>query len=285
MKIKKVLNNNAAVIDDFGNEVIVIGKGICFKRKVGELINSNLVEKRFCLSSDEMNLNLQKLIISLPLSEINIVDHIVKNIRMSLTKKISDSIYVSLADHIHYCLKNYNEGIVIRNELINEISKFYSDEFILGQEAVQFIFEETGVEVPIDEAAFIAMHIINAEIADGGGTSNVRKITIIIDEILQIIANYFNLKFDEKSLAYFRLIRHLKYFSRSVVLKNEFTNDPQSEILKEMLKSSYYEAYMCAINIQEFIRVKYKVEVGNEALTYLIIHIQRLLGEKGDYNE
>ena len=50
-----------------------------------------------------MNLNLQKLIISLPLSEINIVDHIVKNIRMSLTKKISDSIYVSLADHIHYC--------------------------------------------------------------------------------------------------------------------------------------------------------------------------------------
>ena len=88
MKIKKVLNNNAAVIDDFGNEVIVIGKGICFKRKVGELINSNLVEKRFCLSSDEMNLNLQKLIISLPLSEINIVDHIVKNIRMSLTKKM-----------------------------------------------------------------------------------------------------------------------------------------------------------------------------------------------------
>ena len=52
-----------------------------------------------------------------------------------------------------------------------------------------------------------------------------------------------------------------------------------------MLKSIYYEAYMCAINIQEFIRVKYKVEVGNEALTYLIIHIQRLLGEKGDYNE
>lgn len=47
MKIKKVLNNNAAVIDDFGNEVIVIGKGICFKRKVGELINSNLVKKGF----------------------------------------------------------------------------------------------------------------------------------------------------------------------------------------------------------------------------------------------
>ena len=96
---------------------------------------------------------------------------------------------------------------------------------------------------------------------------------------------YFNLNFDEQSLAYFRLIRHLKYFSRSVVLKNEFTNDSQSEILKEMLKASYHEAFMCAVNIQEFIRVKYKVEVGNEALTYLIIHIQRLLGEKGDYNE
>lgn len=44
MKIKKILNNNTAVIDDNGNEVIVIGKGICFQRKAGDSINSALVE-------------------------------------------------------------------------------------------------------------------------------------------------------------------------------------------------------------------------------------------------
>ena len=74
MKIKKILNNNTAVIDDNGNEVIVIGKGICFQHKVGDSINSALVEKQFFLSSNDLNLNLQKVLVSLPLSEINIVD-------------------------------------------------------------------------------------------------------------------------------------------------------------------------------------------------------------------
>ena len=42
MKIKKILNNNTAVIDDNGNEVIVIGKGICFQHKAGAVSYTHL---------------------------------------------------------------------------------------------------------------------------------------------------------------------------------------------------------------------------------------------------
>ena len=132
MKIKKIINNNTAVIDDNGNEVIVIGKGICFQHKAGDSINSALVEKQFFLSSNDLNLNLQKVLVSLPLSEINIVDRIIQNIRLSLTKKFSDMLYVSLCDHVHYALKNYADGIYVRNDLLTEISHFYPDEYELG---------------------------------------------------------------------------------------------------------------------------------------------------------
>ena len=275
MKIKKILNNNTAVIDDNGNEVIVIGKGICFQRKAGDSINSALVEKRFFLSSNELNLNLQKVLVSLPLSEINIVDRIIQNIRLSLTKKFSDMLYVSLCDHVHYALKNYAAGISVRNDLLNEISHFYPDEYELGVQGIQIINEETGVELPIDEAGFIAMHIINSETENGIGTANVRKVTIIIDEILKIISNYFNVEIDEKSLVYFRLISHLKYFARNIVTHHEFGSDDKNEALLNLLKEAYKDAYLCAINIKEFIHAKYEVEIGNEELTYLIIHIQR----------
>ncbi len=43
MRIFKILNNNAAVVrDGKGQEKIVMGKGICFKRKVGEEISEEV---------------------------------------------------------------------------------------------------------------------------------------------------------------------------------------------------------------------------------------------------
>ena len=42
MKIHKILNNNVAVVlDEHGDEKIVMGKGICFKKKAGEAIGSS----------------------------------------------------------------------------------------------------------------------------------------------------------------------------------------------------------------------------------------------------
>lgn len=106
MKIRKILNNNSAVvIDDDGQEVVVIGKAIAFKKKVGEAINPAIIEKKFCLSSQNLNTKFQDVIVNLPLEEISVVTKIITEIRMHIGKKISESIYVSLSDHIHYALK------------------------------------------------------------------------------------------------------------------------------------------------------------------------------------
>ena len=46
MRIKKVINNNIlCAIDEKGNELIVTGKGIGFKRFTGELIDQARIEK------------------------------------------------------------------------------------------------------------------------------------------------------------------------------------------------------------------------------------------------
>ena len=48
MRIFKILNNNAAVVrDGIGQEKMVMGKGICFKRKVGEEIAEEVIDKTF----------------------------------------------------------------------------------------------------------------------------------------------------------------------------------------------------------------------------------------------
>ncbi len=278
MKIRKILNNNSAVVlDDDGQEVVVIGKAIAFKKKVGEAINPAIIEKKFCLSSQNLNTKFQDVIVNLPLEEISVVTKIITEIRMHIGKKISESIYVSLSDHIHYALKNYERGIHVTNNLMYDIQRFYPDEYKLGLAGLDIIEENTGIRLSIDEAGFIALHIVNAETENGMCANMVEKSTKIIAEILDIVTNYFEQEITEGTLVYFRFINHLRYFAYRIVNQSMFLDEKKDKDLLDMMKVTYQKSYMCAVNIQEFIRAKYNIEIGNEELLYLIIHIQRAM--------
>ena len=63
MRIFKVLNNNVAVIlNEEGQEQIVMGRGICFKKKAGEEIPDEMIDKEFHLSTPEAHNKFRELI-------------------------------------------------------------------------------------------------------------------------------------------------------------------------------------------------------------------------------
>ena len=63
MKILRVLNTNAVVsTDPHGQEIIITGAGIGFKKKKGEELDKSLVEKIYCLKSREDNYRLQEVV-------------------------------------------------------------------------------------------------------------------------------------------------------------------------------------------------------------------------------
>ena len=54
MIIKQIFNNNFILaVDSSKNEVVALGCGIAFKKKVGDAINDNKVEKTFILKQKE----------------------------------------------------------------------------------------------------------------------------------------------------------------------------------------------------------------------------------------
>ncbi|MGF7430844.1 CAT RNA binding domain-containing protein [Thermoanaerobacterium thermosaccharolyticum] len=61
MIIEKIFNNNAIVAKDSDNrELVVMGRGIGFKKSVGEKVDETLIEKTFILKHKRMlqkNLN------------------------------------------------------------------------------------------------------------------------------------------------------------------------------------------------------------------------------------
>lgn len=53
MLIEKVLNNNVVITRDERNqEMIVMGKGLAFKKKVGDPIFDSCIDKKFQLTND-----------------------------------------------------------------------------------------------------------------------------------------------------------------------------------------------------------------------------------------
>ena len=53
MKIEKVLNNNVIQALDNNVEYIVMGKGLGFQKKVGDLVDKEKIEKTFVLENTE----------------------------------------------------------------------------------------------------------------------------------------------------------------------------------------------------------------------------------------
>ena len=51
MKIEKILNNNVVVIIDEGVEKVVMGRGLAFKKSVGDPVDEAVINKVFALSS------------------------------------------------------------------------------------------------------------------------------------------------------------------------------------------------------------------------------------------
>lgn len=54
VKISQILNNNVAVVKRGSNEAIIYAKGVAFKKKVGQTILENEIEKTYVLDSNDM---------------------------------------------------------------------------------------------------------------------------------------------------------------------------------------------------------------------------------------
>ena len=187
--------------------------------------------------------------------------------------KFDKQIYISLSDHIAFAIKRYKKNMMIKNELLSEIRRVHKNEYKVALWALNFLNKKLKIELPEDEAGFIALHFINASL-NQTTTSSIES-TKIVKDILNIIRYYFALEFNEDDLNYDRLLTHLKYFSKRIITNNQ-DNNSEDEFMNMVIKS-YPEAYNCTLKIKEYIVNNYKYEVNSNEIVYLTLHIQRII--------
>ncbi|MCM3027005.1 PRD domain-containing protein [Bacillus safensis] len=277
MIISKVINNNVvSAYDDEQHELVIMGRGIAFQKKSGDPIDEERIEKVFSIQNKDISEKFKTLLYDIPIEYMQVCEAIIEHARTTLNKNLNDSIYVTLTDHITFAIERHQKGMDIKNALLWEIKRLYKDEFICGLEAIRIIEDKLNIHLPEDEAGFIAMHIVNAELNEE--MPNVIQITKLIQDILNIVKYHFQIDLDEESLNYFRFVTHLKFFGQR--LFNETQMENQNEFLYEVVKEKNTAAFQCAEKINDYVQKEYNRSLIEDEMLYLTLHIDRVIKRK-----
>lgn len=273
MIIEKIINNNiVSASDESGKELVVMGRGIGFGAKAGNEINEAKIEKIFRMESRTVAEQLKELLTNMPLERVKISGDIISYAKKILNLQLNQSIYVTLTDHINFAINRYKKGINLNNALLWEIKRFYSQEYELGRYAVNLIQERLGVDLPEDEAGFIALHFVNAEY--GTEISNAANFPNQVKKMLEIVTEDLGLEMDENSLHYERFVTHLKFLLQRVYRK-ELLQDEDIE-MAEMIRRKYPQEFSCSKKVADYIEKEIGCKLSEEEKMYLAIHIRRV---------
>ena len=277
MVIGKILNNNVVVsTNDAGEEVIYMGRGIAFKKKIGDVIDDAFVEKEFVLKDSFTANQFQQLFADIPAEEVEEVKQVVDEAEQVLGVELSPNIYLTLTDHIHYALMRAREGIEIPNPLLFETRKFYPKEYAIAAKAVERFEKNFGVSLPEAEKGFIAFHIVNSEQANGTMETTMQAVEIVRD-VLAIISRFYGKVFNPDSLNYQRITTHLHYFAQRY-LSDDLSGE-KDEFLFELIQAKYPKAFQTVQRINEYLIKTYGKPIGESEMIYLTIHIERVVNE------
>lgn len=271
--IEKVINNNIiSAYEKSGAEVIVMGRGIGFKKKQGEVVPADQISKIFRIKSRTLAEQFKELLANMPLERVRISDEIISHAKDHLKLKLNQSIYVTLTDHINFAIERVSQGIEPQNALLWEIKRFYPQEFQLGIYALELIQDRLDILLPEDEAGFIALHFVNAEY--GTDIRDAVKFPDQMQAIVDIVERDLGILLDESSLHYERFMTHIKFLIQRIYRKELLSSEDRE--LSLLMQRKYPREYQCSVKVAEYIMQATGSRLSEEKIMYLSVHIRRV---------
>lgn len=272
MEIKKIINNNiVSSVDRDGRELVIMGRGIGFGKKPGQQIDEESVEKVFRMDNKDSLEQFEELLTDLPLEYVQLSNDIISYTKASIGIKLNQNVYLTLIDHISFAIDRFKEGMHFTNALLEEIKLFYPKEYLVGKYALRLIEEKTNLKMPDDEAASIAIHLVNAEY--NSKISDTFHMTEMIQDMVERIEAKFP-QFKENSMHKDWLVSNLKYIAHRI-MKLPAVEGTEDKEYRNMIRKHCEEEYNLVDEINEFLIKKYDCAMTDEEKIYLAISIKR----------
>lgn len=269
MRIIKNINNNFAIaVDGAGNRLIISGKGIGFGKVPRELEDITRINRSY-YDVDEAYISMLN---EIPEEIIAISAQIVDQARRHIDNPISSNIVFTLADHIHFSIQRYQKQMNVQLPIVYDIQHLFEKEMSIGAYGLRLIQKELHIALPKEEAAYIALHIINAEMQDKNKKTD--KDNEIIEHILTIIEREYDMQINKDNFNYSRFVSHMHYLLKRGESKQLINTD--NKAIYDKLKQDYRQSYECVRQVSAYLNGIFHMELSDEEKLYLMLHINRL---------
>lgn len=270
--IVTVMNNNVVLAKNHSteNEVVLLGKGIGFGKKKDAKVyfSEDVIERSFINISKSLKKDYFELIQQMDLEIMGLCQEIILMAEKEIGE-LSDNIHIVLTDHIGFAIERMRQNIEIANPFLHEIRILYPDEYKIGMSAIDLINKEIEVQLPDEEAAFIALHLHSAR--KNRAVKKTLKNTKVIKEIVDLLEEEVGNKVTKEALTYRRLLTHIRAgidrIENGIRLENP---------LLETIKRDFDESWIIASKAKEIIEKQLNLVVTDDEIGYLAIHIDRL---------
>jgi beta-glucoside operon transcriptional antiterminator len=273
--IKKVLNSSVVLVEDErGVERVLLGKGIGFGQKAGTALPSTAADQVFVALDDSDHRNLVELLAQIPAEYVELTRAIVADAEAS-GLELDPHIYLTLTDHLHFAVDRQRRGLFVANRLAWEMRTVYPTEHAVGVRAVDRLRERLDVELPAEEAANVAFHLVNAEVGKVGIDS--QRVVQLIAQVTQIVSHTSGVRVNRDDLHSSRFVAHLQYFAERFFAGKLLTSE--DDFLFRSLSERYPAAVASAERVRTFVRHEYDAGLPNEEVAFLALHIARASSE------
>lgn len=279
MRVIKKINNNAAIcLDDNNCELVAIGTGIGFPKVPYELSDLSQVQRTYY----DVDAMYYELLNSIPEKVLNVAIKIVNLLKLETNGLANSNLIFTLADHINFAIERNKRNIKIETPFQYDVQNLYEVEYKIGLEALAMIKNDIGVRLPKSEASSIALHLINTKFASPVEGHH-GYVEMVIDDVIDIISSYFKMYIDKKNFNFSRFVSHLQFLLKRAQKGNLISTENYR--MFESVIQEYHDTYDCVLKIKEYLFNELNIELNDEEILYLVLHVNRLCVREDCYRK
>lgn len=278
MRVVKVLNTSVVLaLDDKGEEVILMGKGIGFRKSIGEVLHMDASDRVFVLRDRNVTRDIIRLAAEADAEIFGIAKETIDYAQEVYHMNLMDHIYLALTDHLAFAVRRAREGMSFPGFYSLEVKRFNPDEYAVGCYALKLIERDLALKLPESEIANIAFHFINGQKGVEYNDKN-RSMLKIVRDVSEIVKYTFGVTYDEDTIAYSRFMSHLQALAQRIILGKQLAGDID-DLLGSGVVEKCQQEWNCAGKIADYIRQNFEISLTEQEKLYLAIHIHRVLEE------
>lgn len=257
-EVIKPINNSAVLVKVGAKEAILLGNGIGYQKKEGDIIEQqDNIDKVYQLVNSEEGTMM-------------FIATVIEIMDASVSNGFSFSAMKSLTDHIAAMYVRILNQERIVNPFHFETKSLYARDYEIGMQVAKKIADITGIQLPDHEIDFLTLYIRYGNSAEEKKTTDL--IHSIIYQVTCLLSEKYQINLDKSSIDYSRFVVHLRFVIERV-LRNEKNTDLN---LKGIFDERFSKFKAICDDIVLILEQELQTTITEDERMYLYLHLSRL---------